>query len=125
MHFLPSTSPPCARTIEEMAAKCQWRIVRKPFAVQCRRLLKLESAMLRLSHLHAGMVVFRRHFRHALRDPRRIYWIFRRIVDIVRAGALGSVLERHAELEGLYADYAAWIDRYDTLTPDERAALQA
>src|SRR5205823_6494788 len=67
----------------------------------------------------------RRHFRHSLRDPRRIYWIFRRIVDIVRAGALGSVLERHAAHEDLYADYGAWIDRYDTLTPVERSSLQA
>lgn len=81
--------------------------------------------MLRLSYLHAGMVVFRRHFRNALRDPRRVYWIFRRIVEIVRAGALASVLERHAAHEDLYVDYATWIDRYDTLTPDERAALDA
>jgi hypothetical protein len=80
--------------------------------------------MLRLSHLHAGMVVFRRHFRHALRDPRRIYWIFRRIVGIVRAGALGSVLERHAAHEDLYSDYADWVASYDTMTEDRCAAIR-
>src|ERR1700687_2370225 len=34
----------------------------------------VSAAVLRLSHLHAGAVVFRRHFRHVLRGPRRIDW---------------------------------------------------
>ncbi|MFO1311871.1 MAG: glycosyltransferase [Burkholderiales bacterium] len=78
-----------------------------------------------MRNLSAGLRVLARHARNAGADPGRWLWIARRIGSIVREGRLSAVLERHAVVPDLYADYAEWIARYDRLDEEGRAALRA
>ncbi len=71
------------------------------------------ALMFRPNHLRAGFRVLRRHLRYAGGNPRKLFWVARRAVNLVREGAIGGVLERHAADEGLYADYAAWCARHE------------
>ena len=64
-------------------------------------------------HLRAGLRVLRRHLRYAGGNPRKLFWVARRALNLARDGALGGVLERHAIEEGQYADYAAWCARHE------------
>lgn len=76
-----------------------------------------------LRNLRAGVRVLARHLRHAGVRPQRWGWIVRRIGEIVREGRLSAVLERHAIVDDLYADYPAWIARFDRIDAGDRAAL--
>jgi glycosyltransferase involved in cell wall biosynthesis/SAM-dependent methyltransferase len=78
-----------------------------------------------MRNLSAGLRVISRHARNAGADPRRWLWIVRRIGGILREGRLSAVLERHALVADLYADYPEWIDRYDRLDDARRAELRA
>lgn len=78
--------------------------------------------MTTLRNLRAGIRVLFRHLRHAGVRPQRWGWIVRRIGEIVREGRLSAVLERHAIVDDLYADYPAWIARFDATTAADRAA---
>jgi GT2 family glycosyltransferase len=76
-------------------------------------------------NLSAGLRVLARHARNAGADPGRWLWIARRIGSILREGRLSAVLERHALVPDLHADYAAWLARYDRLDESGRAELLA
>ena len=65
------------------------------------------------AHLRAGLRVLRRHLRYAGGNPRKLFWVARRALNLAREGAIGGVLERHAIEERQYADYAAWCARYE------------
>ena len=64
-----------------------------------------------------------RHLRNSGGRPDRIGWILHRAARIILARRLRSVLERHAVVDDLYADYAAWLDRFDVLTDERRRAI--
>jgi len=65
------------------------------------------------AHLRAGLRVLRRHLRYAGGNPRKLFWVARRAVNLAREGAIGGVLERHATEDGHYADYTAWCTQYE------------
>lgn len=52
--------------------------------------------------------MLRRHLRYAGANPRKLAWIARRGLSLVREGALTGVLERHRVEVLQYADYEAW-----------------
>lgn len=47
------------------------------------------------------------------------------MAEIVRSGALRSVLERHAVYDDLYFDYETWVERHDSLSEARRKAIAA
>ena len=57
--------------------------------------------------------MLRRHLRYAGADPRKLFWVLRRALDLARDGAIGGVLERHVVEEGQYADYDEWCARFE------------
>lgn len=57
--------------------------------------------------------MLRRHLRYARADPRKLFWVARRALNLARDGAIGGVLERHLVEQGQYADYATWCARYE------------
>lgn len=69
--------------------------------------------MITVGQWRAGLRVLRRHLRYAGGNPRKLYWVARRAVNLAREGALGGVLERHVAEEGFYADYAGWCERFE------------
>ncbi len=76
-------------------------------------------------NVSAGIRVLGRHLRNAGSRPERLAWVFRRLGQIVREGRLSAVLQRHAIVADLYADYLEWIERHDTLDDARRATLRA
>jgi hypothetical protein len=68
--------------------------------------------------------VLARHLRRAGVHPQRWVWILRRIAEIVREGRLAAVLERHAIVAELYADYAAWLAQFDQAGEPRTGALR-
>lgn len=68
---------------------------------------------MRASRFAAGLRVLRRHLRYAGVNPRKLASVARRTVQLVRAGALSGVLERHAVEAEAYADYPQWCRRYE------------
>lgn len=77
-----------------------------------------------LRDLQAGLRVLGRHLRNAGGRPDRWFWIGRRMVQIWREGRLSAVLERHAIVTELYADYPAWLERFDRWDEPRRDALR-
>ena len=78
--------------------------------------------VIRPAHLRAGLRVLRRHLRYAGGNPRKLYWVVRRAVNLAREGAIAGVLERHLVEQVQYTNYAAWCARYE---PPEGADFSA
>lgn len=69
-----------------------------------------QNASLGASALGAGWRVLYRHLRHAGGDPRKLLWIARRAWQVVSAGQLPGVLQRHRVVEDFYRDYSPWAE---------------
>ena len=69
--------------------------------------------MISLTHLRAGLRVLRRHLRYASGNPRKLFWVVRRVVNLAWDGTIGGVLERHSTEEAAYRDYMAWCAKYE------------
>jgi len=76
------------------------------------------------TNLGAGLRVFVRHLRNTRGKPGRLWWVLRRTLQIVVSGRISGVLQRHAVMGNLYANYQEWIDRYDTLDDSMRAQMR-
>src|ERR1700694_5157856 len=70
------------------------------------------------SGLGAGWRVLRRHLRNASGNPRKLWWIVRRALQIVFRGELRGVLQRHRVVEDFYRDYPAWVKVADRVAED-------
>jgi hypothetical protein len=70
------------------------------------------------SGLGAGWRVLRRHLRNASANPRKLWWIARRAMQIVFRGELRGVLQRHRVVEDFYRDYQAWVKVADRIAED-------
>src|SRR6266851_2565432 len=70
------------------------------------------------SGLGAGWRVLRRHLRYASGDPRKLWWIVRRALQIIFRGELWGVLQRHSVVEDFYRDYPAWVKVADQVAED-------
>jgi GT2 family glycosyltransferase len=79
---------------------------------------------LALEAVAAGLRVLRRHLRYARREPAKLFWIARRVVEIVATGRLSAVLERHRAAGDASAEYKAWLETESTLVSSRRAALE-
>jgi hypothetical protein len=75
-------------------------------------------ASLDFAAIGAGWRVLQRHMRYAGNSPRKLLWIARRAIEIVRGGHLSGVLQRHRLVENFYAEYPRWLER------DERDAAR-
>ena len=74
---------------------------------------------------HAATALLVHHVRVAGTDPRRLWWLARRVLSIVAQGRFLSAVDRH-RLEGeLFGDYAQWAKRHAALEPEALAAMQA
>lgn len=82
------------------------------------------SVVSRWSEFRAGVAVLLRHVRNSRGRPDRLAWIVRRILRVITSGRLAAVVQRHAILHDLYANYQEWIARYDTLDEPERFAIR-
>lgn len=69
-----------------------------------------QNADLDISALAAGWRVLRRHLRYAACNPRKLMWIARRALQILRGGQLQAVLQRHRLIEDFYRDYPTWME---------------
>jgi GT2 family glycosyltransferase len=75
--------------------------------------------------LRAGLAALARHLRNSRGRPDRLMWIGRRIVQLAAAGRVRAVLERHAIVDDLYADYAEWLRQYDRVDDVEHSRSAA
>jgi glycosyltransferase involved in cell wall biosynthesis len=75
--------------------------------------------------LRAGWRALARHLRYAGRDPRKLLWIGRRVVEIIRSGRVGGVLARHRVVQDLSAHYTDWVRQEAAIAPVRRARLLA
>src|SRR5450759_1576791 len=80
--------------------------------------------MIGIRELRAGVKVFTRHVRNAQGNPERLRWVLARTWRILLGGKAGGILQRHAVMNDLYANYPEWVQRYDTLDPAGRKALR-
>ena len=80
--------------------------------------------MIGIAELRAGFKVFARHLRNAQGDSERLRWVFTRAFRILLSGNMAGILQRHSVIADLYANYPAWIERYDTLDVPASAALR-
>jgi O-antigen biosynthesis protein len=80
--------------------------------------------MIGIRELRAGVKVFARHVRNAQGNPERLRWVLARTCRILLGGKAGGILQRHAVMNDLYANYPEWVRRYDTLDPAGRQALR-
>ncbi len=72
-----------------------------------------------------GFAVLSRHVRNAGGRPHRLWWIARRVFELMRERRIGKLLARNAPPGDVEQAYAAWIARYDTLDDAGRARLRA
>jgi glycosyltransferase involved in cell wall biosynthesis len=77
------------------------------------------------SGLGAGWRVLRRHLRYASGNPRKLWWIVRRSLQIVFRGELWGVLQRHRVVEDFYHDYPNWVKASDRIAEDRIGRLSA
>ena len=71
----------------------------------------------------AGLRVLMRHLRYAKSDPRKVYWIVRRILEIARTGKLHAVLARHRAVAVSEGEYRTWMMEEAALSASRRAHL--
>jgi glycosyltransferase involved in cell wall biosynthesis len=77
----------------------------------------------RLASARAGFRVLARHLRYAYRDPRKLAWIVRRVVEIVFTGRLSGVLERHRAVGDSALQYRRWMQEEAAMSSSRREAL--
>ncbi|MGZ8202601.1 MAG: glycosyltransferase, partial [Burkholderiales bacterium] len=77
------------------------------------------------SALGAGWRVLRRHLRYASGNPRKLWWIARRALQIIVGGHLRGVLQRHRVVENFYRDYPQWVKAQDKLAEDRHVRVAA